>query len=172
MDEWLQNPLTYVLLLAAGTAVFHVGRWVGNTNTDRQNFKEFMTDVRGKLDSIFKILSSRTVGSGSPTQLTDLGHKISGEVKAKAWAKKNAAALAQEVAGKQPYEIQDFSFDYVFNRQEPNSEEMALWKESAYQHGLDSSEVKNVLMVELRDALLEIIQKPTPDISTTPEPSP
>ena len=157
MNEWLQNPATYLLLLTAGGAIFYGGRWVGGVNTDRDNFKEFMTEVRGKLDSIFKILSSRTVGSESPTTLTELGREVSGEVKAKEWAKKRAAILAQELAGKQPYEIQDFSFDYVFNRQKPEAEELALWKESAYQHGLDVSQVKNVLMVELRDALLEVI---------------
>ena len=163
MEAWLQNPATYLLLLTAGGAIFYGGRWVGSVNTDRENFKEFMKEVRGKLDSIFRIVSGDTVGAGSPTQLTDLGKEVSGEIAAKEWATKQANLLASEAHGKQPFEIQDFSFDYVFNRHKPTTEELNSWKQSAYEHGLDVSQVKNVLMVELRDALLETIQQSNPD---------
>ena len=101
-------------------------KWTGQVDADRENFKEFIKEVRGKLDSIFRLVSE----------------------------------------GKQPYEIQDFSFDYVFNRHEPEEEELARWKESAYQHGLDVSQVKNVLMVELRDALVEATQQPKPTLTS------
>lgn len=141
-------------------------KWTGQVDADRENFKEFIKEVRGKLDSIFRLVSGGTVDAGSPTRLTDLGRKVSGEIGAGEWAKKQAVLLAKQLQGKQPYEIQDFSFDYVFNRHEPEEEELARWKESAYQHGLDVSQVKNVLMVELRDALVEATQQPKPTLTS------
>ncbi|MCY4156723.1 MAG: hypothetical protein OXF66_04710 [Gammaproteobacteria bacterium] len=155
MQEWLDSPLIIVAFIAAISALGTIFIWVGRVNADRETFKEFITEVRGKLDSIFRLIAGGTVGAGSPTQLTDLGREVSREISAKEWAKKHADVLAGEAEGKKPFDIQDFSFNYVFNRHKPTADDLSLWKESAYQHGLDVSQVKNVLMVELRDALLE-----------------
>ncbi len=170
MQEWLDSPLIIVAGIAVISALITIGIWVGWVNSDRDNFKDFMKRVDRKLDSIFRALPSKAVDSGSPTQLTKLGREVSGEIQAGEWSKKQAVLLAKELQGKQPYEIQDYSFDYVFNRHEAAEEELALWKESAYQHGLDVSQVKNVLMVELRDALIEILQQPTPTPSPDSQP--
>lgn len=163
MQEWLNNPLTYILLLTVGGLLWKGGTWYGSVNSDRETFKAFITEVRGKLDSIFRVVSGGTVGAGSPTQLTDLGRTVSSEVAAKKWAREQADLLTDEARGKRPFEIQDFAFDYVFNRHKPTAEEISSWKESAYQHGLDVSQVKNVLMVELRNALLDKFGLTAPD---------
>ena len=168
MENWFDHPLTYILLLSVAGLVWKAGDWYGKVNTDRKHFKEFMDRVERKLDSIFRILSSKTVETGSPTTLTKLGSDVSNEIAAKEWAIKQAALLVDAARGKTHYEIQNFSFDYVFNRHDPEKDELSLWQESAYQHGLDVSQVKNVLMVELRDALIEALKQPTP----TPEPQP
>ena len=171
---------TFVSVAALVTVIFFRtldrvsanAKWAGQVDADRENFKDFIKEVRGKLDSLFRLVSRGTVDAGSPTRLTDLGREVSDEIGAGEWAKNQAALFARQLQGKQPYESQDFSFDYVFNRHEPEEEELARWKESAYQHGLDISQVKNVLMVELRDALLQATQQseptPTPKYLETP----
>ena len=171
MENWFSHPLTYILLLSVAGLVWKAGDWYGKVNTDRKNFKEFMNRVERKLDSIFRILSSKTVDTGSPTTLTDLGRDVSNEIAAKEWATEQAALLVDSARGKTHYEIQNFSFDYVFNHHEPEEKELSRWQESAYQHGLDVSQVKNVLMVELRDALIEILKEPEPtQTSNAPQP--
>lgn len=172
MENWFSHPLTYILLLSALGLVWKAGDWYGKVNSDRKNFKDFIDRVDRKLDSIFRILSAKTIGSGSPTELTDPGRKVSGEISAEEWAAKQAVLLADDARGKTRYEIQNFSFDYVFNRHEPGKGELSLWQESAYQHGLDVSQVKNVLMIELRDALIEVLKQPEPTPTPTPAPQP
>ena len=65
-----------------------------------------------------------------------------------------APDLFSQVEGKQDYQIQKFSFDYV----RKNLEEKLQIKVEicAYERGLVKSDVLDVLAVELRDELLSL----------------
>lgn len=59
---------------------FKFGKWYGEVNSDRSNFKDFMYEVRTRLDKIFERLPPPPpLTTGSPIRLTDLGQRISRE---------------------------------------------------------------------------------------------
>ena len=81
MNEWLASPLFWIaflsLLPVAAGAIFAFGQWKGRGDSDRESFKELMTEVRSDLKEILRRLPSRTLTDGSPPRLTDLGKSIS-----------------------------------------------------------------------------------------------
>ncbi|MCY3599851.1 MAG: hypothetical protein OXN85_07760 [Gemmatimonadetes bacterium] len=116
-----------------------------------------MEEIRKKIDQIFSRLDRLTpVSAGqSPVRLTDLGKRISQELDASAWAGRLAVPLEKHLAGKDAYEIQVFCFDHV-EQVEYSDEEQKTIRRSAYNHGIDTWEVRRVLAIELRDKLLAI----------------
>lgn len=153
VSQWLVNPLVWIGLVAL---VFGIGRWVGNVNSDRKSFKEFMNEVR---DDIKKILDRLPpplpVTAGSPLTLTDLGRQISQRLSAGALADDLVPVLRERTKGKDPYEIQELCFAYVRDGYEPPQELEVLIRRCAYENALKREQVLDVLAaVELRDRLL------------------
>lgn len=147
----IENNPSIVFL--AVSALVGVGIWVGRVNSDRDAFKRFMEEVREDIKKIFERLPAKTATDQSPLKLTSLGEEISGELAASDWAKETAPAIAFEVAGKHPYEVQEFCLEYVKgNVLSENMQEKV--KTSAFEHGLNKEQVLRVLAVELRDCLL------------------
>ena len=153
MDAWLANPLTYILALAVVGALAKAFMWVGAVNSDRQHWRRTIDEIATDIKAILTRLPPVTTTSGSPTALTDLGETISRKINARELARTLAVELVSEVKGKNPYEVEEFCFKYVKDF-EPTDEQRNLVQSVAYENGLDTEDVFDVLAVELRDELL------------------
>ena len=154
MDSWWVIPSIIVSALAVGALIFRVGKWVGSVESDRKDFREFIKEVRDDIKEILGRLPPSSVARGSPLQLTDLGRSISETLSAREWAEKTASAIADRAQDKQPYEIQEFCFDYIKKEFSPAAELETRIGMCAYENGIDRDEVLNVLAIELRDVLM------------------
>ena len=161
MNEWFTNPVVWIGIISVMSvligAIFGIGRWVGTVNANQTSFKAFMTEVRDDIKQILTRLSPATVTSGSPLRLTDLGRAISQTLDASEWAEGIAQTLTERIKGKQPYEIQDFCLEYIGHEFKPTAEQDAKIKACAYENGITSEKVRDVLAVELRDKLLAMM---------------
>ena len=90
----------------------------------------------------------------SPLRLSELGEKTAEELQAWDWAKRTAELLRDRAGGKRPDQIQKLAFDFVYQEYQPDSEFDAAISMVAYDHGIDDTEVLDVLVVVLRDALI------------------
>lgn len=158
MTEWL--PIATAVTLA--TAILSIGIWIGSVNTDRTNFKEFMREIKDKIDKIFSRLPPVVATGQSPIRLTDLGKAISKELDASAWANRIADTVQDRVKGKEAYDIQHFSFEYVDNDDKYTDKERSMIRRIAYENGVSEEQVRRVLGIELRDKLLAKMSMDTP----------
>ena len=175
MDDWLTPAviITVVGLVIAviglATAlfvhVFKIGRWTGKIETEISSLQEDMSWVKSKIDAIqqdIKGLLSRmppaTVTRTSPLRLTELGEEISAEVGAKEWAEQAAEAFRESAEGMEPFEIQILSFEFVKKEFKPESYFLRILQAGAYSSEIDLDKVYDVLAVELRDRLLQIMR--------------
>ena len=134
--------------------VFWVGNWHGSVNSDRKAFKEFMQEIRLDIKKIFERLPPPTTATRSPISLTELGQEISDKLNVAAWAKTEAKQFYEDVAGKNPFEIQEISFNHALNF-EPSEDLLKGMQQTAFDRGLDMVGVRDVFGVELRDVLLD-----------------
>lgn len=159
-----EHPIIILIILAIGTAVFYIGRWVGDVNSDGKSFKEFMTRIENKFDEInkhiieiFKKLPEQAATGTSPLELTDFGHAISEIAGAKQIAKRLSEQLREELAGKADFEIQAACENYMKNRYKPTADEDIKIKKAQYEKAVSREVVLHrVIMIELRDKLMEL----------------
>lgn len=154
-------PLIGILIAVIGI-FFRVGRWVGDVNTDRKNFRDFMTEVRKDItevrEDIKKILRRSPpapVEEGSPLTLSDLGKEISETLHTHEWAEDVATTFSERVKGKEPYQVHEMCFDYIKNEFTPTADQDRGIGTCAYEKSIDRDKVLDVFAVELRDVLLE-----------------
>ena len=144
------------ILLTLLVICFKVGEWKGSVDKDRQKFNQFITEMREKIgDIINRLPSRRLLEEQSPLRLTDLGREIGQEIGAREWAANMVAHLKTEVERKSPYQLQDFCFDFVKTKLELTPEQTARVESSAYSHGMKIEKILDVLVIELRDALID-----------------
>lgn len=155
------NPTWLLVLLAAGGVLVAVTRWTAGVDEDRKNFKTFMreigekvTQLGEKVDKILSRLPSRLAISGSPITLTDLGKQVAREIDADQWAEKLLPELRDRAKGKEPFEVHELCSGFV-GKLEYTSEQKRLLRRVAFGHGLQASELPEVLVIVLRDKLLE-----------------
>ena len=140
------------------TAAFRAGSWIGSVNSDRESFKEFMNEVREKLDKIFERLPPPpVVASASPVRLTEFGQEISRNLNATGWASEKAAQLQARVTDMEPFQIHAFSKEYVGDQSATDPVLQALIAKGAYEHGVEMDSIREVFTVELRDALFRAL---------------
>ena len=169
MPEWSSNPWIIVavaigaltLLFAIGRGLIAIGEWIGAVNSDRRAFKTFMEKIEAKLDKIderigeiFRRLQPQTVSSASPLKLTDLGRKISEEMKIADWANEQADILVTQTEKEDEPFIYYFSKHHVEVQYETHEEFQKMVKVAAYENGLEIKQIQDVYVLELRDALL------------------
>ena len=166
--DW-SNPVTYGVILAVGTTVgavlWRVFWWVAKIDplpaglakaTDQ--FLEFATEIRGDIKEIFlRLPPPRLIESGSPARLTEHGIKLANFLQAEDWAAGVAATIVHEVGDKKPFQIEEFSREYVATKLEPEIEERVA--ACAYEFGTERDGVKSVLWVVLRDELLRRVEQ-------------
>ena len=164
MGEWMgSNPGSVVLAaLAVGGALVAIGQWIGAVNADRGKFSEFMREVRDDLRTIraqitdlFRLVDSpHPVSGASPLHLTDMGKDMAARLDAYEWARKLAPRLRDEVAGKKPFQIDEFCQRYAYRRLSDEMETRVA--QFVYESGNVRTHVLSVLHVVLRDELLKL----------------
>lgn len=102
---YLIVPSVILVLIALGTLIFKVGKWVGSVNSDSATFKDFINEVRDDIKKILDRLPAKAVASGSPIRLTDLGKRVSEKIDAKNLAEEHAHKVFDKVKDNPPYEI-------------------------------------------------------------------
>ncbi|MCY4633237.1 MAG: hypothetical protein OXG04_01800 [Acidobacteria bacterium] len=160
MPEWL----SITIVLALGGILVRIGMWIQKIDgrlgaletikTSFENFKDGMLEFKGE---VLARLPPASVSSGSPMRLTALGQQISKKLQLTEWAAELASDLALEVEDKRPFELDEFSDDYV------HAELDDSWKariaECAYDFGIREDSVLAVLKIVLRDALIDLRPK-------------
>lgn len=175
MQELFNDPRAWLALAALVGLVFAVGRWVGEVNSDRKSFKEFMAETRRQLaeihrqlaeihrqlaevhrqiGEIFGRLPSEAVAGTSPLRLTELGKRVSEAVDGRELAVELAQGLLPQAEGKRPHQIARLCSDYVNDTFKPTAEQLDRFEAAAYEEGITRSEVFQVIAIELRDHLL------------------
>lgn len=160
MDEWIKSPVIIPAVIAAVSILVTIRIWIGRVNSDRENFKEFMKEVRDDIREIFRRLPPSPVDSLSPLQLNDLGDQIADHMDAKAWATALSEKTLEQIAGMEDYEIDEYSRDFVSRLDETWQRKISS---SAYKFGLDRASIEVVLAVVLRNVLLERLQEQSED---------
>ena len=156
MADWFGAPLIVTAFLAVLITAVKVVRWTATVDLKLEQFTRFAKEVRDDIKLIFLRLPPAPVAGASPLQLTDFGEKMADFMKAKPWASAIGPSLLAEVAGKRPFEVDDFSRGYVETRLQDLKERAAA---CAYEFGVDRDDVLKVLRVVLRNELLRAVRE-------------
>ena len=156
LPDWItNNPLLAVIaIIAVATVLIKFGVWVGAVNTDRSSFREFMKEIRERLDTILLRLPPPVVQGTSPMKLTEYGESISRAIEAGALAHELAPSLIESMKGKTSYEIQEACFEHTRDRSNLPADKRVMLENYAFDNGLDLQEVLKVVAIELRDVIL------------------
>ena len=164
---WIAPAITAVVAIILMHLTFSrsskdAGKWEGSVNAKIESFEKFAKDIREELKEIrddvkkiFERLPAKATASLSPVRLTDLGKKVSKEIKASNWVEKVIHLAIPQVKGKDHYDIQEFCFEYVEQESVLTEKMNERVKFSAYDNGIEKRQVLRVLAIELRDALFE-----------------
>lgn len=162
MADWLSTPLIVTASLAVILAAVKFIRWTATVDSKLEQFSDFakevrqdLREVRQDLKQIFLRLPPPPVAGDSPLQLTDFGRKMADFMKVKSWTADVAPALRDEVVGKRPFEVDEFSRSYVQGRLQDDMKESVA--ACAYEFGVERDAVLKVLQVALRNELLRQI---------------
>ena len=159
MPEWAAATPWWVILglaVALVGAVVKFARWTGRVDSSLDTLGKGIAEIREDIKKLLHGQPSKTVDSGSPLQLTELGRKVAENLGAALIVDALACDLRARAEGKQAYDIQELSFDFIRDEYQPTDETDARIKQCAYENGLDRDEVLDVLAVELRDRLLAL----------------
>ncbi|MDE0104459.1 MAG: hypothetical protein OXN89_18960 [Bryobacterales bacterium] len=145
-------------LIAAGVALVRFGVWKGSVDTDRENFKAFMREVKEALQRLADRLphEAATVGA-SPRRLTKLGERVAEDIGARVWSANVAEDLLEAVRGMQPYQVDRYCREHV--RCDLSSDMKEQVDRCAYEQGLKRASVEDVLQVVLRLTLLARLEE-------------
>lgn len=166
MADWLSTPLIVTTSLAVILAAVKFIRWTATVDSKLEQFSEFAGEVRQDIRElrqdvkelrrdvaqIFLRLPPPPVAGDSPLQLTDFGERMADFMKVKSWASDLAPSLRADVAGKRPFEVDDFSRSFVQGRLQDDLKESVA--ACAYEFGVERDAVLKVLQVVLRNELL------------------
>ena len=156
MEPWM----AYVGGLLA-TGLVWLLLWIGKMQEHRSNVSKFMDEIRGELrdirsniGDIFRGMRDAPVAGSSPLHLTAIGKKMADELNANEWARTLAPKLTDEVAGKEPFQIDNFCERYVERRLSDDMEIRVA--KYGYESGKVRAHILSVLHVVLREELLRL----------------
>ena len=157
--DW-SNPLVYIV---AGGAilgwVIRVERGLSKKDESITFLKDAVKELKSDIKQLFRDQSAVSTGSvverNSPLHLTDRGHSISEELDVTAWATQTAQDIFPKLKVSHPYDVQVFCMDYVDHPSNFDTEFMDRIKYYAYEEGFSMSQIRDVLAIELRDAIVK-----------------
>lgn len=165
--DW-NDPTLYVKIVGVLVGIVYssikVGKWIQRKDSLESNFNQFvekmdayMDEIRKDFREIINKLGSNTVAGKSPRKLNELGESISQVLDANTWATRTASEVFSRVEGKHPYEIQKFCEDFLRREFNPSEDFLQKMMDCAYNNAISIEEVQDVLVIELRDALLNML---------------
>lgn len=170
--EFLEGHIVSALItLVVGVAIasWKISGWKTKVDSTSSELKDFIKEIREDIKSILGRMRT-PVESGSPLVLNDLGKKIASEIEADKWMVQIAVDIHERLEDdKDPYEIQEKSFEYAqksFLANLTPDAGVELEKKirlSAYNNGLEVKQVLEVIGITLRDKVLEICGLKAPD---------
>ena len=157
--DW-NTPTPYVAIGAAAavlTLFFAVGRhlweraekkaeWRGRTDESVGNLKTTLANIEYYLRRIFE--------RGLPEKVADSNSPVSEHVGAADWAREEAAKLHSQLEGKEAFEVHEFAQEHVQDDSHLGEDIDRRMRKTAYEKNVEIAQVRTVLAVELRDALL------------------
>ena len=155
--DW-NNPLIYIVPgLAVLSGIIYLSRWMGKTDESVRLIEEAIKEIKSDIKEILRQFSGSAVERKSPLRLTEGGQSISDALDAKAWAARTVQDLLPKLKGSHPYDIQMFCMDCVDHEGNLTHEFVQKMKSCAYEEAFPMSQIKDVLAIELRDAILKIL---------------
>lgn len=169
METFLKALPYFLSTLLAGLILYFLKKafdwaeWRGEQNAFKSSLggtmdriEKAITTIQNDIKGILRALPPKPIETDSPIRLNDLGRKISSELDAANWAENKVDDLIEDLRDKQPYEIQEYCFEYVTGKGFVDSDDrLRQVNDSAYNHGLDVGQVLRVVGVELRDVILK-----------------
>lgn len=151
-----------VALLAVLGLFWKVSGWVRDVDTAKEGWKtvadnivEQFSAVNARIDKIFSLLGQQSfLEMKSPMALNALGEKVWGQLDAEDWLVREVAAVTSRVQGLSEYDVQEFCFEHMASL-EFGSDQTRRAKMAAYKNGLTEFQVRQIMAIKLRDALLQ-----------------
>ncbi len=159
LDDWMWAPIIVgaIFILTMFAAFI---RWQSKVDTDRGNFREFMTEVRADIKEILRRMPPVPVAGSSPLRLTEFGEELSAWINAHAWAA-SVAPTVPLAGGEKPFQLDAVAERYTKENLDGHMDQQMA--ECAFEFGINKEGVRDVLRVVLRDALLERTGQSLPD---------
>ncbi len=151
------NPVWILVLIAVGGIIWKLIGWYNNVNSDREYFHKTLDKLTEKIDRIYErllTLTSKTIGTGSPLTLTELGKEVAEDINAKEISDAVFNRVVKETEDYSAYDIQNKCFDFVRKHWEVPSNIDHQIKESAFKRGITKQDVLDVIAIVLRDQIL------------------
>ena len=134
------------------------GESLKEVKTNQTAFWQSMKQVEEKISNIPEHLPSPSVVEAqSPIQLSKFGKKISENLSVDKWAADHAVSLVDKASEKQEFEIFEMCVEYVGDQFDNDLNFNRNFRKGAYEVSTDVEQVKKVYAVELRDALLALL---------------
>ena len=174
------NPVSIAILaLAAARILWAVARWAYKTDQAVKDVPKEIKAVNRKVGTVEKkivavekkfaivqeqigellaLFPRKYVASHSPVRLTKLGEQAAVELGIHAWATNVAPDLLDRARGKEEFEVYKLCSDYVQALGDDDMTKRAV-DAYAYEQGSSSGSILAVLMVVLRDRLLELLKE-------------
>ena len=133
--------------------------WKNRMDEFRENMEEFkdgaterLARIESTLDEL--VLQKRSIiKTKSPMTLNSLGEKVWRELDAAAWLQRHSAEVSGQARWLGEYDVQEFCFDYMSSLDlEPPHRNLV--RHAAYRNGLTEFQVRQIMAIKLRDALL------------------
>jgi len=89
-------------------------------------------------------------------RLTETGRAASDVLDLPSMAEKIIPTIKDRVADKIPYDVQEFCFEFICDKYQPNHGDETRIKQYAHDNELDRDDILDALAIILRDKLLEL----------------
>ncbi len=160
--EWIENPVTYLVVIGIGATVFYIGRWVGMVNHKTSDLAASLVGLKEVLVAIKDVLTEtekRLATNNSPRQLTKFGEKIANAMEAGEWARRLVAS-GKFAKVREPHEADYQARQFAYS--DRSGETQKVLSVGVYQSGLDETSVRSVLAIVLREEIIRQLRKPAP----------
>ena len=165
--DWKTIVICIGTLAALGTLIFRIAsyfwdraesraEWRGRTNESVTGLKttlKRLDDNPRRLVEHFRPTAAVAETTG-PMSLNERGKAVSDSLGAKEWAREKAVELSPGVGGQEAFEIYEFTKGYVEDDNHFDAEFQRQMRRTVYELSLEMTQVRTVLAIELRDALL------------------
>ena len=152
---------------AVGTLIFAVARyfwdraesraeWRGRTDESVTGLKTTLKRIDDSLRRLVEYLrpTAAVAETTGPMSLNERGKAVSDSLGAKEWAREKAVELSPGISGREAFEIYEFTKGYVEDDSHFDAEFQRQMRRTVYELSLEMTQVRTVLALELRDALL------------------